>query len=455
MSDESTASFTSFRDDARLSVACLVLGIENGSPQVTFPSLGLHDLTEVCFGRGTRTTTWREGSRLMVQIRDSRMSSQHTRIAVDAGAFHLNDAQSKNGSFVNGHRVASCTLSDGDVVEMGSTFFVFKEQFPTDSLYEDLVSDGAPPTYSADLREIYRELKGIARADLPVLVCGETGTGKELTARLLHRWSGRPGAFCAVNCAAIPSALAESTLFGHKKGSFSGAVNDSPGFIRAAQRGTLFLDEIAELDAALQPKLLRALQEREVTPLGETAPVPVDFRLVAATHENLDELCTTDKFRADLLARLDGHRVTLPPLRYRLEDLGLLIRSLSRAMPGQAAAQVVLDRGAARAFYAYSWPRNVRELGHALERGLALAQARELDLADLPSAIRAATFDGASAGRTPGSDEDKALRARLISLLTEHHGNVSVVARALGKARVQIRRWCKRYGLNPETFRAG
>ena len=201
----------------------------------------------------------------------------------------------------------------------------------------------------AKSRAVLERLQQIAPSDATVLVLGETGTGKELTARLLHRWSGRPGAFCAVNCAAIPAALAESALFGHKKGAFSGAVQDSPGFIRAAQHGTLFLDEIAELDPALQPKLLRALQEHEVTPVGETASVPVDFRVVAATHENLDELCANDRFRPDLLARLDGHRVTLPPLRYRLEDLGLLMRALSRSTPGQAPAQVVLERGAARA----------------------------------------------------------------------------------------------------------
>lgn len=376
------------------------------------------------------------------------MSSRHTSVKWVEDKWRLIDENSKNGSFVNGQRVKTATLRDGDVIEAGSSFFVFREQRSRDSVDESLVGAGAPSTHCAELRELYRDLKSVAPFNLPVLVLGETGTGKELIARLIHTWSGRSGPFCAVNCAAIPASLAESTLFGHKKGAFSDAHQDSPGLIRSAHNGTLFLDELVELEHPLQAKLLRALQEREVTPVGAFTPVPVDFRLVAATHADVDQCADSGRFRPDLLARIDGHRAVLPPLRERIEDLGLLIRELWSAGEGAGSASLAIERDAARALYAYQWPRNVRELRQAIERFRALGSSARLSLTDLPAQLRNASFDSASAR---GSSDEH--RQSLVDTLTKHAGNVTATAREFGVARVQVRRWCARYGLNAQEFR--
>jgi transcriptional regulator with PAS, ATPase and Fis domain len=378
------------------------------------------------------------------------MSSRHTSIKSVDEKWLLVDEHSKNGSFVNGKKVSTAPLCDGDIVEVGSTFFVFREQRSNDSVYESLLVAGAPSTHCDELRELYRELKSVAPYNLPVLVLGETGTGKELVAQLIHRWSGRTGPFCAVNCATIPATLAESTLFGHKKGAFSDAREDSPGLIRSAHNGTLFLDELVELDLPLQAKLLRAIQEREVTPVGSSTAVPVDFRLVAATHADLDHYADSGRFRPDLLARIDGHRATVPPLRKRIEDLGLLIRELWSAGQAAASEPIEIERDAARALYAYKWPRNVRELRQAIERCRALGSNGRLTLNDLPARLRM-SFDAPVAAGEPSSGA--AHRQALVDSLTKHGGNVTAVAKEFGVARVQVRRWCARYELNVQGFR--
>lgn len=446
---ESTASFSSRRDSAAQWVPRLILGLESGRPHTSL-TVSLTDLTEVQIGRGAHTTTIREGSRVRVQIDDDWMSSRHTSLKCVDESWILVDERSKNGSFVNGQKVTTIPLHDGDVIEAGSTFFVFRQQCADDAIDTALLGAGAPSTHCRQLRELYRDLKSVAAFNLSVLVLGETGTGKELIARLVHRWSGRSGPFCATNCATIPASLAESTLFGHKKGAFSDAREDSLGLIRSAHGGTLFLDELVELDHSLQAKLLRALQEREVTPVGAFTPVPVDFRLVAATHADVDQYAETGRLRPDLLARIDGHRATMPPLRERIEDLGLLIRELwSREQDG-VSAPLAIERDAARALYAYPWPRNVRELRQILERCRALGSAGRLTLKDLPERLRSASFPTVSQG---ASVPDDTHRRALTQALTKHAGNVTATAREFGVARVQVRRWCLRYGLDVQAFR--
>jgi transcriptional regulator with PAS, ATPase and Fis domain len=213
----------------------------------------------------------------------------------------------------------------------------------------------------------------------------------------------------------------------------------------------LFLDELVELDQSLQAKLLRVLQEREVTPVGAQSAVPVDFRLVAATHADLDQYVDSGRFRPDLLARIDGHRAVLPPLRKRVEDLGLLIRELWYAGQSGASVPIAIERDAARALYAYKWPRNVRELRQTIETSRALGSANPLYLKDLPAPMRSARFDPQAA--SDGSDLEGVRRQALVHLLTKHAGNVTATAREFGVARVQIRRWCKRYGLTVQMFR--
>jgi transcriptional regulator of acetoin/glycerol metabolism len=226
--------------------------------------------------------------------------------------------------------------------------------------------------------------------------------------------------------------------------------------VRSADGGTLFLDEFEELPAPAQAKLLRVLQESEVTPVGATKPVAVDLRVVVATHRGLESLVASGVLRADLLARVNGFPLALPPLRERREDLGLLIASLLRRhAPGRAVA---FTPDAARALLRYRWPLNIRELEKALTVALALSENGKIALASLPLPVRAGDADApppreppAQAG--PLSPEDETLRARLVQLLQETSGNVSAVAKAMGKHRTQVQRWLKRFALDPDAFR--
>jgi transcriptional regulator with GAF, ATPase, and Fis domain len=300
-------------------------------------------------------------------------------------------------------------------------------------------------------------LEPIARSSVPVVVRGESGTGKELIARAIHQVSGRPGPMLAVNCGAISEKLVESELFGYRKGAFTGAEEDRPGLFRSAERGTLLLDEIADLPEQTQAALLRVLQEQEVVPVGATRPIKVDVRIIAATQTDLKKMVADGHFRADLLARLAGLTIELPPLRERREDLGLLIATLLRRVSPHGAGEVVFTAPAARALFAYGWPLNIRELEQALRAAVVLARAGSIELEHLPEDVRQARF------RAPGNpsevgvsvlpEEHRRRRDELVDLLRQHEGNVSAVARAIGKTRAQVHRWIRRYALDTHAFR--
>jgi transcriptional regulator with PAS, ATPase and Fis domain len=221
-----------------------------------------------------------------------------------------------------------------------------------------------------------------------VVVVGESGTGKELVARAIHSLSGRPGPFQALNCAAIPTTILESELFGARKGAFAGVTEDRPGLVRVADHGTLLLDEVADLPLPAQAALLRFLQESEVLPVGATRPVRVDVRVVAATQSSLSSLVARGKFRADLFARLDAFTVAVPPLRERREDLGLLVATLLRKLAPDRCEAIRIAPDAALSLLRHSWPHNVRELEHSLGVALAVCDGSTIELAHLPEAIR-------------------------------------------------------------------
>lgn len=242
---------------------------------------------------------------------------------------------------------------------------------------------------SARMQEVFRTLERAAASKATVLVLGESGTGKELVARALHELSPRREApFVALSCAALPETLIESELFGHERGAFTDAREKKIGRFEAASGGTLFLDEIGELSTTVQAKLLRALQERSIERLGGSGPIPVDVRVVAATHRDLGREVEAGRFREDLFYRIHVLPIVLPPLRERREDIRLLAEShLSRA---KAAGERGPDRLTATALAAlerYDWPGNVRELENALDRALALAEGEAIDLGDLPEAV--------------------------------------------------------------------
>ncbi len=422
----------------------LVLVFECARPLAGGLSLPLDG--ELLIGRGPEREL--EGDTLRVP--DAQMSSRHSRLSPRGASYAIEDLGSRNGTVVNGVTTTTAKLHDGDVLELGQSFFLYREQLVSAGRQED---DPAPllATRRLDLASALVDLGAIAPAPLSVLLLGETGTGKEVLARAVHEASGRRGAFVAVNCGALPATLIESELFGYKKGAFSGAAEDRPGLVRSADGGTLFLDEIGDLPLASQAALLRVLQEREVTPLGATRPVKVDIRVIAATHRDLRKLADREQFRADLLQRLAGFTLSLPPLRERREDLGDLCAIFLTLARGESS-DLCLAVEVARQLLTYPWPGNLRELEQVLSAAALLARRGTIELEHLPESVRSATPPGPTAlpELTP---EQQTHRDELEALLREHAGNVTVVAKVLGKTRMQVHRWMNRYGLDPESFR--
>jgi hypothetical protein len=434
----------------------LVLALECGRPRAGSVRYRLADLTAVALGRGAERSADRATAELHIRVPDKWMSSKHARIEPSFGRWVLVDTDSKNGSIVDGHTTKRAVLTDGSIIELGHTVFLFFERMPVDPampvISELGVAEGIPglatldPTWASELTRI----KQIASSEIPMLVEGESGSGKEVIARAIHGLSGRGGAFVPVNCGALPDNLVESELFGYKKGAFSGAQADHPGLVRAADGGTLFLDEIGDLPGSSQAALLRVLQEREVMPVGGTRPVAIDLRVVAATHRDLDQMVAEQTFRHDLFARLAGFRVQVPPLDERRADLGLLIGALfARIFPADHPG---FEIEAARLLLRYPWPLNVRELEQALATAQVLAGTSAVRAEHLPDTVRS--------GRPPGaprpivlSEVDQRVRDQVVAALREHQGNVSAVARALDKDRKQIQRWIKRFGLDPSSYR--
>lgn len=242
---------------------------------------------------------------------------------------------------------------------------------------------------SESLQKVFRIVEKIADTTASVLIQGESGTGKELIAKAIHfnsRRAGKP--FLAVNCGALPESLLESELFGHTKGSFTGATGDKKGLFRASDGGTLFLDEIGEMPVALQVKLLRALQEHEVTPVGSSSAVKFDARIVAATNKNLEQEVAENRFREDLFYRLNVIEISLPPLRSRREDIPLLVKHfIARTAKEQNAVEKSISPETMSALINYAWQGNVRELQNAIERSFLLS-GEEIDLESLPPKIR-------------------------------------------------------------------
>lgn len=242
---------------------------------------------------------------------------------------------------------------------------------------------------SAGMKEAIGLAERVAPHPTTVLVTGESGTGKELIARLIHEESGRKGAFVPVNCGAIPENLLESELFGHVKGSFTGATGDRLGLFEEANRGTLFLDEVGELPAQLQVKLLRALQEGEIRRVGESQPREVDVRVVAATARDLEGDVQAGNFRADLYYRLNVLRVHLPPLRHRADEIKILALHFLEAYAEQLGVEVRgFESEALKLLEGHSWPGNVRELENVIERAAVLVDGEKVGAEDLPPSIR-------------------------------------------------------------------
>jgi DNA-binding NtrC family response regulator len=285
---------------------------------------------------------------------------------------------------------------------------------------------------SPAMRHVVQTVAVVAPSDVPVLVMGESGVGKEVVAQLIHRWSVRSdGPLVAANCAGLPESLIESELFGHTKGAFTGAGEARKGFFRAAHGGTLFLDEVGELPLHLQPKLLRALESGQITPVGSEVPVDVDSRLVAATNRDLGEAVNNGQFRDDLYYRINVVEMIVPPLTERREDILPLARHFAAEFAG---APVRLSPQATQCLLAYGWPGNVRELRNAIQRACLLCRGDVILPEHLPPKI-AAGASGAGERQVASGRLPQVERATIIATLAECKGNRTQAAKKLGISR--------------------
>ncbi len=428
-------------------------------------------MPEVTLGRSTECD---------IHVDDDEASRVHAQLDRSKGYWQLTDQDSTNGVFLNGQRISSHPLVGGELFRIGGTFFRFFSRGISPESRDYKVPEGpfvAGPAFDG----FWEILDRAAKSDLTVLVHGETGTGKELIASFLHEQGERRcGTFVPVNCAAIPRNLFESELFGHVKGSFSGATSDKLGLLRHASGGTLFLDEIGELPLDCQAKLLRFLQDRTVWPVGSTRSYKVDTRLVCATNRDLERLVHDELFRADLYARVAELVIGLPPLRERREDIPLLVEHFLRkhgegedwGVTAPAMEHLCLQR----------WRFNVRQLETATRRAMLFAgRAGTLEVEHFVEKVWGPKLSCAGTEGSPGRastpapknvapegaeetpaepepasatppPEDPRIQ-RITDVLERHQGNVNEAADELGISRSQLYRRAKKLGINVAHFR--
>jgi len=435
------------------------------------------DLREYVFERDVVTIGAMEDNDLVID--DETVSRNHCRIVREGDQYVLIDPGSTNGTFVNRVRIREAFLHENCTITCGKTDIKFQ---PFDEKLRIVPSDrerfGDIIGGDRSMREIYSILEKIAPTDTTVVIEGETGTGKEVVARTIHQQSRRKeGPFMVFDCGAVPENLIESELFGHEKGSFTGAVSTRQGIFEMANGGTVFLDELGELQLDLQPKLLRVLEQREVKRVGGAKPIKVDVRIVAATNRDLEAEVRAGHFREDLFYRLTVVRLLLPPLRDRRDDVELLARHFlangrfnrdrlgAKKLTGFDPA--VLDR-----FRRYPWPGNVRELHNVVERAVSFAESDRVELADLPQHIAYPRGGEPLDERTNPNVELPEVREELAgpfkevkeqwvasfekdyiaALLGKTKGNISHAAKEADIDRKYFRKLMKKYGISAADF---
>lgn len=378
-----------------------------------------------------------------VALTDRAVSRFHCELGVEGDRIRVRDLDSRNGTLVDGVTVLHALVGSGATIAVGrSRIRLSLGGEPVKIAVAEETSFGLLVGKSVAMRAVMALLSRAAASDATVLLEGETGTGKEVAAESIHRESSRRnGPLVVVDCGAIPAELLESELFGHEKGSFTGAVKARTGAFQAAGGGTIFLDEIGELPPALQPKLLRALQERQIKSVGTERYVPVDVRVIAATNRNLRSEVNAGRFRSDLYYRLAVLEVRLPPLRERREDIPLLVEHMLARMGMQDRPEVreLFTGSLLEELSRCSWQGNVRELRNYVERCLALRA-----IAEIPLPV---TAPGEKPLQSLKAAREEFERAYLKDILERHGGNVSAAARAAGVDRIQFYRMLWRNGL--------
>ncbi len=441
------------------------------------PAVGRPNAREFTFDQAAITIGAMEDNDLT--ITDETVSRYHCRILQEEAAYIIQDLNSTNGTFVNGVRVREAYLSPGCELRLGNCRTTFR---PFNETLEITASNsercGSIIGRNVRMREIFGMIEKISPTGATVVIEGETGTGKEVVAQELHKRSRRSKApFIVFDCGAVPESLIESELFGHEKGSFTGAIMTRQGLFEMAQGGTIFLDELGELSIDLQPKLLRVLEQREVRRVGSNKSIPIDVRVIAATNRRLEEEVRAGRFREDLFYRLSVVRMMLPPLRERREDIPLLVRHFLSAASYNKDPQGKqkihhISPAAMRALESYDWPGNIRELVNVIERACSFAEGDTIDIQDLPellvnqfraqlpphqrhsgytpypsalpdpSALRDKTFKEAKEAWISTFERDY-----IIALLTRNDNNISHAAREAEIDRKYFRKLMKKYDI--------
>ncbi len=398
-----------------------------------------------------------------VVLTDPAVSRKHVSIVAGDAGFDVNDLGSRNGTWLDGAKITRAIVPPGSTLRIGTSLVqMLPAEEPVDIPPSGATSFGAMLGSSEAMRRVFAILERASGSDAPILLLGESGTGKELAARAVHDASRRrAGPFVVFDCGAASESLVESTLFGHKRGAFTGAHADHPGAFALAHGGTLFLDEIGDLPLAMQPKLLRMLERGEVTPLGARKSETYDVRFVAATHRDLPAEVARGAFRADLYYRLAVVEVLLPPLRQRRADIPEIVRAMLRAHNAHDVepAGPPLER-----LLGYAWPGNVRELRNVIARAAALAKPNA-KFAEMPIVLRAdpnavgGEPEPLARADVPYHEAKDALIARFdreycADLLRRAGGNLSQAARLAGLERKYLYKVLERAGLVTHEARA-
>jgi transcriptional regulator with GAF, ATPase, and Fis domain len=388
-------------------------------------------------------------------LADNTVSRKHLLARKDNNGIWLQDQQSSNGTFYQGSQVKEIVVGLGATIKLGKTELKvapFEKRLNPKATKEESFY-GVLAT-NKKMREIFASLKEVAETNLTVLFQGETGTGKEVMAEAVHQASSRKDRpFVVIDCTTIPNNLAESELFGHCKGAFTGAVADRIGCFEQANGGTIFIDEVGDLPKELQPKLLRVLERRQIKPVGSTISKEVDVRVIAATNKDLKTEVEENQFREDLYYRIAVVSITLPPLRERPEDLEILIKHFAKqASPHEL--EVELPKVALNNLAAYGWPGNIRELRNVVERAVAFQRSKEFDYDSfMKEAARsigessAKNIDSLPFKQAKSQVVDSFEKAYLSDLIKQHKGNVSKAAREAQLDRHHLKDLLKKHGI--------
>jgi DNA-binding NtrC family response regulator len=388
-----------------------------------------------------------------IVLNDPYVSAFHARLWLERGRCLIRDLDSRNGVLVAGSEIREGEVPPGSQVQLGESVLCVHGRGRGSDVREDPLAAGGPLVGASEPMERLRDLiRRAAAASAPVLITGETGTGKEVVARIVAELTPTTGGpFITLNCGALSRNLSESELFGHERGAFTGAVARKEGAFEAADRGVLFLDEIGELPMELQPQLLRVIETGEVRRVGSTSSFSVQVRLIAATHRRLEHEVAVGRFREDLLHRLHVLVIDVPPLCDRAEDIPELTRHLLQRI-APAGRQIEIADGALDKLIAYDWPGNVRELGNALHRALFLGATDRIEsshITFMPSTLKSRVQSSFALRERTLQDVER--DAFLLALL-RHHGSKKDAAAALGVSRSTMHRKIIEHGIDLEAL---